>query len=656
MAAGDTATVFLETTLGTRIVVSFPAGATTVADLKGRVSAEHAACFPRTGPIAVTSLQVKLDGSWFQLTDSMPVRAAFEWVKGPWRLLAEAHELRSHPLARKDAKCGTSDAEPSAGRPLISENPTQTQYLLPPAGSQGGVSLASGGGVSDTPQINQQDKPQEGDEHALGQGKDGTTMPQKSSDLDLAAGDSDTLLPNQEDKPQECLDLASGQIEDGITMPQESSDIDLATGNSGTPLANQEDKPQGCVEHASGQLEDGITMPQESSDIDLATGDNGTPLANQEDKPQECVEHASGQLEDGITMPQESSDIDLATGDNGTPLANQDKPQECVGHASSQLEDGISMAQESSDINLATGDSGTPLANQEDKPQECAEHASGQLEDEIITPQKSSDFDLAAGDSDAPPMNQQDKSHDAVDHASVQSEDKPTMHQESSDLGAAVGKGNGPVGGQQKDIITELRGKKRVREEDKANESIVVNCGDNLSSLANSTCNAELSKKKSCVTEQAKLNSVPLQYDLEDHSHGLGENPSGGQKETSTASVHNVESRNNESDIPPGIESMERGKSSDREVKTNRGDEEPRIAGCGGESSCKRTDDPHCVESMKEDVKGPVSNSHCHDKGKNEGATSDDNIERICFRRRHKRIVVRKVPISKAIKIYPIRC
>jgi hypothetical protein len=36
MAAGDAdaATVFLETTLGTRLVVSFPARATTVADLK----------------------------------------------------------------------------------------------------------------------------------------------------------------------------------------------------------------------------------------------------------------------------------------------------------------------------------------------------------------------------------------------------------------------------------------------------------------------------------------------------------------------------------------------------------------------------------------------------------------------------------------------
>ncbi|XP_025826813.1 uncharacterized protein LOC112902105 isoform X2 [Panicum hallii] len=585
MAAGDAATVFLETTLGTRLVVSFPAGATTVADLKGRVSAEHAACFPRTGPIAVTSLQVKLDDSWFQLTDSMAVRAAFEWVKGPWRLLAEAHELHSHPLARKDAKCGTSDAEPSAGRPVISEN--STHYLLPPAGSQGGGSLASGDGVSDTPQINQQDKPQEGDEHASGQGKDGTTMPQKSSDLYLAPGDSDTLLLDQEDKPQECVEHASGQVEDGITMPQESSDIDMAAGDSGTSLANQEDKPQECAEHASGQLEDGITMPQESSDIDLAAGDS--------------TEHASGQLEDGITMPQESSDSDLAAGDS-------------------------------------------------------TEHASGQLEDEIIMPQKTSDFDLLAGANDGPPMNQQDKSHDGVEHASVQSEDKPTMLQESSDFGAAACRGNGPVGGQQKDIIAEPRGKKRFREEDKTNESIIVNCGDDLSSLASSTCNAESSEKKSCVTEQAKLNSVPLPYDLKDHSHDLGENPSGGQKETSTSGVHNVESSNNEADIPLGVESMERGKSSDREVQIKRGDEEPQIAGCAGESSCRRTDDLHCVKSMKEDIKRPASNSRYLDKGKNEGAISNLSKERICFRRRHKRIVVRKVPISKAMKIYYFRC
>ncbi|XP_008677884.1 uncharacterized protein [Zea mays] len=105
MPVAETATVFLETSLGTRLVVCFPARATTVADLKRQESTEHAACFPRIGPIAVTSLQIELDGSWFLLTDSMVVEAALEWVKGPRRLLVEAHELLPHPVARKDANC-----------------------------------------------------------------------------------------------------------------------------------------------------------------------------------------------------------------------------------------------------------------------------------------------------------------------------------------------------------------------------------------------------------------------------------------------------------------------------------------------------------------------------------------------------------------------
>ena len=53
MAAGDTATVFLETTLGTRIVVSFPAGATTVADLKG-------ACLSISSPFSRKKIRIFL--------------------------------------------------------------------------------------------------------------------------------------------------------------------------------------------------------------------------------------------------------------------------------------------------------------------------------------------------------------------------------------------------------------------------------------------------------------------------------------------------------------------------------------------------------------------------------------------------------------------
>jgi hypothetical protein len=223
------------------------------------------------------------------------------------------------------------------------------------------------------------------------------------------------------------------------------------------------------------------------------------------------------------------------------------------------------------------------------------------------------------------------------------------MLQESSNLGVTAEKVQ---------ISAEPRGKKRFREEDKINESITVNCGDNLSNLATSTLNAELPGPNGfTLTDQAKLNSVPLPYDLEDNSNVLGEKPSDVQKETQTSGVPMVESSNNESDIPPRVESTERDKSSDKEVRTLRGDkEEPQIAVRAGESSCKITDVPHCVESMKEDINRLASNSHYPDKGKSDGATSTINQEHVpCFRRHHQRVVVRKVPISRAMKMYSFR-
>jgi hypothetical protein len=147
-----------------------------------------------------------------------------------------------------------------------------------------------------------------------------------------------------------------------------------------------------------------------------------------------------------------------------------------------------------------------------------------------------------------------------------------------------------------------------------------------------------------------------LPYNLEDKSHGLEEKPSGGQ-ETRTSGVHNVESSNSESDIPPRVETTERDKSSDKEVKTQSGDkEEPQIAVHTGESSCKRTDVPHCFESMKEDINRLASNNYYVDKGKSDGATLPVSQQHEpCFRRRHQRVVVRKVPISRAMKMYSFR-
>ncbi|XP_066336151.1 uncharacterized protein [Miscanthus floridulus] len=398
-------------------------------------------------------------------------------------------------------------------------------------------------------------------------------------------------------------------------MPQESSHFGLATGTNNTPQQNQEDELQGCAEHASVQLEDGITMLQESSHFDLATGTNNSLLPNQEDKLQGCAEHASVQLEDGITMPQESSHFDSATGTNNSPLPNQ-----------------------------------------EDKLQGCAEHASGHLEDGITMPQEGSDSDLAAGGSDTLPMDQQDKFHDDAERASGHSEGRTTMPQESSDLGVAEDKENDRAGDQQKDIIMEPRGKKRFREEDEADRNIDVNCDDNLSHFVSPTPKF-VSEKKSSMIEQAKLDSAPLLYNLEDSSRGLLEKPSGGQKEQWTSGVCSEGSINNRPAIPPCAESMGKDKSSDKEVMTQIGDkEEPQIAGCTGKSSCKRTDVPHYVESMNEGNKRPASNVHFLNKGENERATSSVTKEHEpCFRRRHHRVAVRKVSMSRAMKVYPIR-
>ncbi|KAF7011138.1 hypothetical protein CFC21_025476 [Triticum aestivum] len=86
MAAGDVAS------LGTRLAVSFPAASTTVADLKRRVSHEHAACFPNFGQIAVQSVKVDQGGAWFHLADSMAVRDAFQFhgANETWHLQVDA--------------------------------------------------------------------------------------------------------------------------------------------------------------------------------------------------------------------------------------------------------------------------------------------------------------------------------------------------------------------------------------------------------------------------------------------------------------------------------------------------------------------------------------------------------------------------------------
>ncbi|TVU23543.1 hypothetical protein EJB05_25917 [Eragrostis curvula] len=661
-AAAAAATVFLETSLGTRLVVSFPASATTVADLKRRVSAEHVACFPQIGPIAVKSLQVKYDGALFYLTDSMAVDSAFRWVKGPWQLRAEAHELQSHRLAREDADGGSGDSEQNAGNHVARAS---TQNTSSPASSQGGGNLAVGDGVSGHRLLkNQLDEPHDGVECASDQLKSEDTAPQESSDLYLAAGGSDTPAMEQQDQSYDGVEHASVQGRYGNvkkTMLMGSSDFYVAAVGSDNPVDLQNKSREG-VKHASGQHKDGnvMTMLQESSDL-VAAGENDTRAKNQLDKSHEDVEHASSLCENGNakTLLQESSDLGVAAGVGETPSMNQQEDSyEGVKHALGQQkkENVEAMLQEKSENDVAAGESETSPMNQLDKSCEGVKHASWQHEDGnvIIILDESSDSDVAGSESETLPVNQLGTSHEDVRHASGQREDEAVniMLQKRSDLDElAADKDNGPMQGQQKDAVAEPTGAKCFRKEDKNDENTIANCDANISSLASSKV-TKLAEEKSSRIEQENLNS----------SHGMGEKPSLSQKEPWTSDVCNGESSNNGSDIPLLIGSMGRDNSSNGEMKAHRGDEEePWMAGlCSGETSFKRTNDPRCTRSMKKGKKRPASSDQFLEKRKHEGATSTVSTEqetvsteqKTSFKRRQNVVTVRKVSMSRAAKIF----
>ncbi|KAM3258866.1 hypothetical protein ACQJBY_050566 [Aegilops geniculata] len=116
MAAGDVATVFLEMSLGTRLAVSFPASSTTVADLKRRVSHEHAACFPHLGQIAVQSIKIEHGGSWFHLADSMAMRDAFlfQGINERWHLQVDASLQVDQGMVTQGHSGGADSANHSA--------------------------------------------------------------------------------------------------------------------------------------------------------------------------------------------------------------------------------------------------------------------------------------------------------------------------------------------------------------------------------------------------------------------------------------------------------------------------------------------------------------------------------------------------------------
>ncbi|KAJ1267513.1 hypothetical protein BS78_07G062400 [Paspalum vaginatum] len=258
-AASDSApaaVAFLETSLGTRFAVSFPSRGTTVADLKpqnanlnpkisirtGQVSAEHSACFPGTGPISVTSLQVRQAAIRFRLpllSEISCSSAAFS--EGTWHLRVEADQLPPRPApaapARTDPERGTTcdaDAEAEAAEERSASAPVSlepSQNMEPSADPE-----PEGGG--DLP------------------------MHQEDSGLDLAlalaAGYSDKEpTSHQGTAHQECLERPSG--EDGSNMQLQSLErlAAAAAGNREIPPPSCQGNPhpQG-ISHASSQSKD----------------------------------------------------------------------------------------------------------------------------------------------------------------------------------------------------------------------------------------------------------------------------------------------------------------------------------------------------------------------------------------------------------------
>lgn len=438
-------------------------------------------------------------------------------------------------------------------------------------------------------------------------------------------------------------------------MPQQSSDDHyLAAGGSGV------------AKHAMGQQKDGIgktmlhqecsdsclaaggsdrekAMLQESSDLGLVAGGSDSRAKNLLDKSHEDVECKDANVK---IMLQGSSSLGVAAGEGKTP-PSVNQQDNGVKHASGMHKNGNvkTMFQENSDLDVAGGEGETAPMNHLDKPYESVNHdGSGQCENGNVStmPEQSSDVDVAASEREAPPLNQLDKSHEGVRYASGQLEDGTAniMLGKGSDLDkSASAKVNGRMRDQQQDVIAEPRDTQpfQNQEGDKNDESIVGNCDGNISFLASSTVNIKLAVEKKRI-EPENLNSNPMAYTQGNCSHNMGEKPYHEHKEPWTSKVCNGETSNSVSGIPPCDHSMDRDKSSNREVSAS-DEDEPWVTGLyPGESSFKETDVPHCFESMKEGNKKQTNNCRFLKKRKHEGTEHES-----CSKTRRQQIItVRK--------------
>ncbi|KAJ9129183.1 hypothetical protein P3X46_034030 [Hevea brasiliensis] len=108
MVSGEEVVIFTDTNIGTHIAMAVSPDIT-AADFKREVERKHLSIFPQLGEIEAHGLMVKRKSCFYHLTGSLPVKYAFQGLKGTWLLHVEVQRSNdmdkpglSHCLAAKN--------------------------------------------------------------------------------------------------------------------------------------------------------------------------------------------------------------------------------------------------------------------------------------------------------------------------------------------------------------------------------------------------------------------------------------------------------------------------------------------------------------------------------------------------------------------------
>ncbi|XP_038986831.1 uncharacterized protein LOC103720292 isoform X2 [Phoenix dactylifera] len=113
-AAASSFPLFVDSSLDTHLAMVVSSD-DTVADLRRKIRIEHALCFPNVGEITIHAMKVKRRSSFYNLSNLMLVRGAFDGIKGTWFLHIDAA-----PVSMMKSQAGIAEN-------VVSENVEQSE-------------------------------------------------------------------------------------------------------------------------------------------------------------------------------------------------------------------------------------------------------------------------------------------------------------------------------------------------------------------------------------------------------------------------------------------------------------------------------------------------------------------------------------------------